>query len=203
MPKKIRENRRKASSKNLDDQRSTASLLSSIDAVVSGGKGVVSADNSIIIAMVQEALKVDRMETTFYVSPEVGAAVRQWYLTPRRIKEMDVKVVSKEELARIKSELGVNVPGGFSSRAHCPNGHTYGLFEFVQQGIREHGRERVREIMELKNSAVLRINPVQHLICPQCSERLMTIIEYYECVRDDGKLLYGCCRGEIPGTILA
>jgi hypothetical protein len=52
--------------------------------------------------------------------------------------------------------------------------------------------------MELKNTAVLRINPIQALICPECNERLMRIIEYYECVRDDGKLLYGCCRGEIP-----
>jgi len=175
------------------------SLLSSIEAIVKGGRAVVSADNSIIIAMVQEALKADRMDTTFYVSPEVGAAVRQWYLTPKRIKQMDVKVVSKEELARIKSELGVNVPGGFSSRTRCPNEHVYGLFEFVQQGIHEHGRDHVREIMELKNTAVLRINPVQALLCPKCNERLLTIIEYYECRRDDGKLLYGCCRGEIPG----
>src|SRR6202453_3997630 len=99
MPKKNRDDRRhKATSKKRDDQRFKASSVSSIDAIVSGGKAVVSADKSIIIAMVQEALKADRMETTFYVSPEVGAAVRQWYLTPRRIKEMGVKVVSKEEL---------------------------------------------------------------------------------------------------------
>ena len=38
-------------------------LLSSIEAVVNGGKAVVSADNSIIIAMMQEALKHGRSAT--------------------------------------------------------------------------------------------------------------------------------------------
>jgi hypothetical protein len=179
-------------------------LLGSIEALVKSGKGVVSADNSIIIAMVQEALKAGRTDVTFFVSPEQATAVMQWYLTPARIKAMDVELVSKEELAKIESELGVHLAAASSSRGQCSNGHAYGLFEFIQQGLREHGGDYVRATMNLKSAAVLRINPVQHLICAKCNENLILFHkDLYSCHRDDGKLLYGCCKGEIPGPILA
>jgi hypothetical protein len=128
----------------------------------------------------------------------------QWYMTPQRVKAMDVELVSKEELAKIKSKLGIHFGAASSSRGKCSNGHVYGLFEFIQQGLREHGGDFVRATMELKNVAVLRINPVQNLICATCNERLIIFHKnHYECRRDDGKLLYGCCKGEIPGPILA
>jgi hypothetical protein len=57
-------------------------LLKSIEAAVNGGKAVISADNSIIIAMMQETLKHGR-SATFYVSPAQGRAVMRWYWTPR------------------------------------------------------------------------------------------------------------------------
>ena len=81
-------------------------LLSSIEAVVNGGKAVISADNSIIIAMMQAALKNGR-SATFYVSPAQGQAVMRWYWTPGRIKEIGMEAVSKEERAKIESELGL------------------------------------------------------------------------------------------------
>jgi len=182
----------------------TVRLLHSIEAAIHDGKAVVSADNSIIIAMVQEALKAGRTDVTFFVSPEQATAVMQWYLTPARIKSLGVEVVSKEELEKIESELGVHLAAAASSRGQCSNGHWYGLFEFIQQGLSEHGGEFVRATMELKNAAVLRINPVQHLICATCHERLIIFYkDLYSCYRDDGKLLYGCCKGEIPGTMTA
>ena len=185
-------------------KKKSISLVSSIEALVNAGKAVVSADNSIMIAMMQEAIRAGRTEMTFFVSPEQATAVMQWYLTPGRIKQMDVELVSKEERAKIKSALGVNIPAAASSRGKCSNGHVYGLFEFIQQGIREHGRDFVLATMELKNTAVLRINPVQNLICPKCNERLIIFHkDLYACHRDDGKLLYGCCKGELPGPILA
>ena len=49
-------------------------LLDSIDGVVHGGKAIVSADNSIILAMGQEALNHGR-SATFYVSPEKGLRI--------------------------------------------------------------------------------------------------------------------------------
>ena len=57
------------------------SLLSSIEAAVNGGATVVSADSSIIIAMMQEALKIGRT-ATFYVSFAQAQAVMCWYRTP-------------------------------------------------------------------------------------------------------------------------
>ena len=141
--------------------QTSESLLSCIEAVVNGGKAVVSADNSIIIAMMQEALKNGR-SATFYVSPEQAQAVMRWYRTPGRIKEIGIEPVSKEERARIESELEVKDMGPwFSNRIECPCGGVYGAFEFMQQGLRQHGRDWVGAVMELKNTAVLRINPAQ------------------------------------------
>jgi len=111
------------------------SLLSSISAVVNGGKAVVSADNSIVIAMMQEALANGRC-ATFYVSPAQAQAVMRWYWTPGRIEEIGFEAVSKEERAKIESELGVRDMGPmFSNRIQCtlcPG--VYGAFEFMEQG---------------------------------------------------------------------
>ncbi len=147
-------------------------LLSSIDEVVHGGKAVVSADNSIIIAMVQEALSHGR-SATFYVSPEQGQAVMRWYWTPGRIREIGMEMVSTEERAKIESELGFKCAGTwFSNRIECSCGGVYGMFEFMQQGLREHDRDWIKAVLDLKNTSVLRINPALDAFCPQCSQVL-------------------------------
>jgi hypothetical protein len=170
--------------------------LNSIDAVVGGGKAVISADNSIIIAMAQEALKHGR-SATFYVSPEQAQAVWRWYWTPGRIKEIGMEAVSKEERAKIESELGIEVTGPmFSNRIQCPCGGVYGMFEFMQQGLREHDRDWIKAVMELKNTAVLRINPALDAFCPQCNEMLIGN-HWYGMPGRDIPLIYGCCSGPI------
>lgn len=177
--------------------QTSESLISSIEAVVNGGKAVVSADNSIIVAMMQEALKHGR-SATFYVSPAQAGAVMRWYWTPGRIKEIGMEPVSMEERARIESELGVKDMGPFfSNRIECPCGGVYGAFEFMQQGLRQHGRDWVGAVVELKNASVIRINPAQDAFCPQCNHMLIRN-HWYEMVADDGTLIYGCCSGEIP-----
>uniref|UniRef100_Q022R0 Uncharacterized protein n=1 Tax=Solibacter usitatus (strain Ellin6076) TaxID=234267 RepID=Q022R0_SOLUE len=176
-------------------------LLKSIDGVVHGGKAIVSADNSIIVAMVQEALRHGRT-ATFYVSPEQGQAVMRWYWTPGRVKEIGMEPVSKEERARIESELGFKCAGTwFSNRLECTCGAVYGMFEFMQQGLREHDRDWIKAVLDLKNTAVLRINPSLDAFCPQCNQ-LFIHGHWYEMKKSDGTLIYGCCKGEIPGTIL-
>ena len=148
-------------------------LLNSIDSVVGGGKAIVSADNSIVIAMVQEALKHGR-SATFYVSPAQGQAVMRWYWTPGRIREIGMELVSKDERARIESELGFKCEGTwFSNRIECPCGGVYGMFEFMQQGLREHDRDWIKAVLELKNTAVLRINPALDAFCAQCNQVLI------------------------------
>ena len=89
------------------------SFLNSIDAVVKGGGAVVSADNSIIVAMMQEALRAGR-SATFYVSPAQAQAVLRWFWTPGRRKEWGMEPISKEERAKIESELKLKAPAGFS-----------------------------------------------------------------------------------------
>jgi hypothetical protein len=174
-------------------------FLSSIEAVVNGGKAVISADNSIIIAMMQEALKHGR-SATFYVSPAQGQAVMRWYWTPGRIKEIGYEPVSKEERAKIESELGFKCVGTwFSNRIQCPTcGAVYGMFEFMQQGLREHDRDWIKAVLELKNTAVLRVNPALDAICANCNQILIRG-HWYGMRAIDGTLIYGCCSG---GTIL-
>ena len=173
-------------------QELSASLLESVDAVVGGGKAVVSADDSIIVAMVQEALKNGR-SVTFYVSRAQYGAVMRWYWTPRRIDETGLELISHEEKARIMSELQVPDMGEFfSNRILCPCGGVYGAFEFMQEGIREHGRDWVGVVLGFKNASVIRVNPAQDAICPTCNQMLMGG-HYYSMGRD-----YGCCSGTIP-----
>jgi hypothetical protein len=172
--------------------------LNSIDAVVGAGKAVVSADDSIVIAMVQEALRHGR-SSTFYVSPEQGQAVMRWYWTPGRIKEVGMETVSNEERARIESELGFKCVGTwFSNRIECPCGGVYGMFEFIQQGLREHDRDWIKAVLGLKNTAVLRVNPALDAICPDCNQGLISNHWYHMREPDKETLIYGCCSGEIP-----
>lgn len=172
-------------------QMTTKSLLNSIDAIVNSGRAVISGDDSIIIGMVQEALKNGR-SVTFYVSRVQARAVRRWFWTPRRIDEIGMELVSREEKARIESELQVPDMGEFySNRIQCPCGGVYGAFEFVQQGIREHGRDWLGVVLGFENTAVIRVNPGIDAICPLCNQLLMRG-HYYWMGRD-----YGCCSGEI------
>jgi RNase P subunit RPR2 len=180
-------------------EREMVALLKSVDTVVHGGKAIVSADNSIIIAMVQESLKHGR-SATFYVSPEQGQAVMRWYWTPGRVKEIGMEAVSTEERAKIEAELGFKCAGTwFSNRLQCSCGGIYGMFEFMQQGLREHDRDWIKAVLELKNTAVLRVNPGLDAFCPQCHQVFITG-HWYEMRMPNGTLSYGCCKG---GTILA
>jgi hypothetical protein len=176
----------------------TVALLSSIEAAVNGGKAVISADNSIIIAMMQEALKHGR-SATFYVSPAQGEALMRWYWTDGKLKEVGMEAVSSEEKAKIESELGLGGWGQmFSNRIECPCGGVYGMFEFMEQGLREHDRDWIKAVMELKNTSVLRINPALDAFCPQC-HLILQKGHHYEMKMPNGTLSYGCCRG---GTVL-
>jgi hypothetical protein len=171
--------------------------LNSIDAIVGAGKAVISADNSIIKAMVLEALGHGR-SATFYVTPEQGQAVMRWYWTPGRIKEIGMELVSNEERAKIESELGFKCAGTwFSNRIECPCGGVYGMFEFMQQGLREHDRDWIKAVLDLKNTAVIRVNSALDAFCPQCNQMLIRN-HWYQMSADNGTLIYGCCSGEIP-----
>jgi hypothetical protein len=172
------------------------SLLKSIEEVVNAGKTVISADKSVVVSIIQEALSKGQT-VTFFAPPDQAQAVMRLYWSPRRIKEIGLERIPDEERARIESELGVPGPAGFSNYVQCSCGGVYGEFEFMEQGIREHGKDWVKGILELKNTATLRINPGQDAICPKCNLTLRPG-HWYEMQADDKTLIYGCCTGEIP-----
>jgi hypothetical protein len=164
------------------------SSLASIEAVVSSRMAVISADDSSVVAAVQETLRKGR-SATFYVTHAQAAAVNSWYWTPKRIRETELEAVPKEEKARIEAELGVKETGAlYSNRIACECGRVYGAFEFVEQGIREHGREAVGAVLELKDTSVIRVNPVQVAMCPDCNQKLLR--GHYYCWVNG----YGCCK---------
>lgn len=171
-------------------------LLGSIEAVAAGGRAVVSADNSVIIAMMQETAKHGR-SATFYVTPAQAGAFFRWYWTPRRVKEIGMEQVSKEEREKIERELGVKDMGPwYSNRIQCSCGGGYGAFEFVQQGLREHGRDWLGVAVEMKDASIVRINPTQTAFCPVCNAILIINHDYWMTM-PNGTLSYGCCSGEI------
>jgi hypothetical protein len=171
-------------------------MLKTAEAAVKGGSVVVSADNSVVVTMVQEALQAGR-SVTFFTSPEQATAVMSWFWTPRRIKEVGMQLVSKEEMAKIDYELGIKSQGTwFSNRVACENcGHVYGMFEFIQQGIAEHGRDFVDATLDLKNTSVIRVNPQSKSICPNCKVMSGTS-HWYDMRGPLGDATYGCCRVE-------
>lgn len=177
--------------------------IKAIETLVKAGKAVVSAEGGSVVAMMLEALRTGRT-ATFYVSPAQAQAVMRLYWSPNRVKEEGMERISKEERDRIEKELGIRDMGtGFSNRIKCSCGGVYGAFEFMKQGLEEHGREWVGAIIELKDAAVMRINPTQDAFCPKCG--LIIIVNHtYSMYSDTGKLIYGCCRSEsVGGTILA
>jgi len=176
------------------------SLLKSVEAVVNGGKSVVSTDNSIVVAMIQEAVKSGRT-ATFYVSPAQAQAVMRWYWTPARIDEIGYELVSQEEKDRIESELGITCAGSwFSNQVDCSAcGATYGMFEFMQQGLREHDRDWIKAVVELRNASVIRVNQALDALCANCNT-LIIRGHWYGMHDSKGTLIYGCCSG---GGILA
>lgn len=173
-------------------------FLTSIEEVVNAGRAVVSGDDSVVVATMLEAL-ISGRSVTFYADPARAQAVMRLYWSPGRIKEIGMEPVSKEERDKIEAELGIKDMGPmFSNRIECPCGGVYGAFEFMQQGLGEHGKHWVGAVVKLTNVAVLRINPTQDAFCPECRQLLLTN-HWYSMYADDGTLIYGCCKGEIPG----
>lgn len=179
------------------------SSIEAIETLVKAGKAVVASESGGVVAMMLEALRSGRT-ATFYVTPAQAQAVMRLYWSPNRVKEEGMERISQEERDRIEKELGIKDMGtGFSNRVECSCGGVYGAFEFMKQGLHEHGREWIGAIIELKDTAVMRINPTQDAFCPRCG--LIIIVNHtYSMYSDTGKLIYGCCRSEtFGGTILA
>ncbi|MFD4585361.1 hypothetical protein [Streptomyces sp. NPDC058434] len=162
------------------------SSLAGIESVVKRGRAVMAADDTAVVDAVKETVRSGRT-ATFYLTRSQFDAVNAWYWTPNRMKQLGLEPVSDEEMARITAELGAEACGSaYSNRIKCPSGHVYGAFEFVKQGIEEHGLEATRAVFALKDTAVIRANPHQQVQCVECRRRLATP-HYYVYWG------YGCC----------
>ncbi|MFJ3908610.1 hypothetical protein [Streptomyces vinaceus] len=171
-----------------------SSSFAGIDAMVRDGKVVMSGDDTAVVSAVQDALKAGR-SVTFYLSLDQAAAFKAWYWSPKRIRDRGMEPVSREERERISSELGVRDIGpAYSNRIDCECGAQYGAFEFIEQGIAEHGKESVDAVLALENTYVLRVNPMTPAVCSVCRTTVIIGHEY------DMTGKYGCSRSE--GTVI-
>ncbi|MEH6652429.1 MAG: hypothetical protein V7707_20630, partial [Motiliproteus sp.] len=175
------------------------------------GKTVVSSEDSAIIEWAMKTIASGKT-TTLYLKPIVFAAIRRWYWTPERLKIVGMKPISSDQSARIKSDFNIEVDG-YANVLDCPRcGHVYSTYEFIQQGIEEHGEEFVKTAFSLKRVAILQINPVQNTICRNCHlhflstglvERGVRVFYSYDYSTSDGEA-YACCNSyilEVPDLL--
>jgi hypothetical protein len=163
--------------------------IGNIDELVNRGKVIITADSSIIHSMVQSAIE-SGLTSTFYISRKQCLDILRSYWTLDLIAETGLKSVPKEEIAKIEKQLDVKVVGQcFSNYLECPNGHTYGAYEFIKQGISEHGPEFVKGVIDAQETSVIRVNPSGWEVCPTC--QAMVLGPHYYTL---GNGRYGCCR---------
>ncbi|MET8538836.1 hypothetical protein ABZV67_46205 [Streptomyces sp. NPDC005065] len=172
-----------------------------IETLVHQGKTVVSSEDSAIVKWAIKAI-AEGKTTTLYCKPTVFEAIRRWYWTPKRAEIVGFKPISAEQAARVKSDFDIEVDG-YANSLDCPRcGHVYSTYEFIQQGIEEHGEEHVRAAFSLKRAAIIQINPAQGAICRNCRLHILfatagtygTYDYEYRCIENNA---YACCRGSI------
>lgn len=172
--------------------------LDMIEALVHHGKTVVSSEDPAIVRSAMKSIREGRTET-LYLKPSIFEAIRRWYWTPERAKLVGFKPITPEVSERVKSDFRIDVDG-YANSLDCPRcGHVYSTYEFIQQGIEEHGEELVRATFSLKRAAILQINPVQDIICRKCRLHILLApggaygsYDYeYRCVENNA---YACCK---------
>lgn len=183
-----------------------------IQALVHQGKAVVTAEDSAIVDWAFDEIQ-RRRTTTLYLKPKVFQAIRRRYWTPERVGAVGLEPLSAELISRIKCDFGIEIDGN-ANRVDCPRcGQCYGTYEFIQQGIEEHGEDIVRETFSLKRAAILQINPVQNITCRNCRLSMLSarrgrdvIIHYhYDYWCREGNA-YACCNDfvlTIGSTVIA
>jgi hypothetical protein len=182
----------------------TAPNFGAIETLVHQGETVISSEDSAMIKWAIEAIVKGRT-ATLYCKPTVFEAIRKWYWTPERAEIVGFKPISAEQAARVKSDFNIEIDGYANSLA-CPRcGHVYSTYEFIQQGIEEHGEEYVRATFSLKRVAILQINRVQDIICRDCRLHILHGAippvqdggSYYYDYRCRGGNAYGCCNAAL------
>jgi hypothetical protein len=168
------------------------STLDHFDAAVEHGGCVISAESSVVFSLVKETIESGNAATFYVTKPQFDAIINSHW-TPERRERHKLEAVSLEEQQRIEAGLGIKEAGAlYSNRLTCGKcGSVYGAFEFLQQGIREHGKEVVETALNLANAAIVRVNPSTVAICQNCNSIFATgeshayIWKVYGCNRVD------------------
>jgi hypothetical protein len=82
---------------------------------------------------------------------------------------------------------------GYANSLKCPRcGALYSTYEFIQQGIKQHGEELVRSTFSFKGG-VFQNNPNQVPVCQNCDLIIIGVGEYHYLYRDpQGRPEYAC-----------
>ncbi len=141
-----------------------ASELEAIQTLVKQGKSVVSAEDAAIIDLAMKAIE-ERHTATFYIKDALFTEIiRRRHTT----STANLEPLLSKEAAGIKTDFHIELDG-YSSREACPRcGSVYGTYEFIQQGMKEHGEEAVRAVFSLEGVSVLQIHPRQNITCQNC-----------------------------------
>jgi hypothetical protein len=170
--------------------------LGAMETLVKQGKTVISAEDSAIVQLAMKTFEEGKT-ATFYLKPIVYTEIMKRYWTPERVKSFGLQPIPTEQVDRIKSDFNIEIDG-YANNVNCPRcGNVYSTYEFIQQGIREHGEEAVRAVFSLKEVGIVRVHPVQNSICARCRLPIVmasggTDYSYeYHCRAGNG---YGCCQ---------
>lgn len=148
------------------------STMEDIDSLASSGKAVIAGADSDIVEIVKLAVEAN-CSVSFYLTRAQADAFVAWFWTPERVRATGVELISKEEGRRIHSELGLKVDDFRYAPIECQHcSHSYGAFDFFQQGTMEHGSELLQSVFSLKNAVLLQVNPTFVPICPNCDNSL-------------------------------
>ena len=142
----------------------------------------------------EEGGRAAHQSTSFYLTPSQAQAIREWYWTPERTRVTGIAPISAEEEQRIRSELGVDVTNFRYAPLKCECGHAYGAYDFLAQGVRQHGLAAVNAVFSLQNSTFFQVNPRFVPVCPACERELQMMAKngggggWYDCDQYGG-----CC----------
>jgi hypothetical protein len=163
---------------------------SAIEDLIHQGKSVVSSDDVSTIEWALNATREGRTATLF-VGKHVLQEILKQYWTPKRVEFAGLKPISAEQVAKIKSDFNIDIDG-YANSLTCPRcEHQYSTYEFIQQGIREHGEDFVKSTFSFKGG-VFQINPKQVPVCQNCG--LIIIVGVYNYLYTDpqGRPEYAC-----------
>jgi hypothetical protein len=172
-----------------------------IETLVKQGKTVISAEDSAIVELAMNAIEEGKTATFYLKDVLFQEIIQRRYNTSESATAVDVEPLSSEEAARIKADFKIELDG-CSSREICPRcASVYGTYEFIQQGIKEHGEQAVRAAFSLEVASVLQVHPRQNITCQTCGLTLAWArrpkpikMGPHSYLYRSGNHSYGCCR---------